>query len=392
VFAATAPTRRPQIDERATRVPRHRPALSSDDGEAIGRLLADAERPLVLAGGGVVASDAGRALSRLAAETGIPVVTTIMGKGSIDERDELALGVVGTFGQVRAGMALSGADAVLVVGSKLDQMSTYGFRLPAGPQRVAHVDIDGEEIGRVTPVDIGAVADASQALDALRTWWTATGASRRPPWTASLPADPVRVTPTDDPRVAPEEVVAAISERMGPDEVLVSDASLASGWAARFFRVKRPGRTFLAPRGLAGIGWAGGAAIGAQLAAGPSTRVVALAGDGAWGYTLAEVETAVRLSLPVTYVVLNNASYGWIAHTEDQLAMTELSHLTEADYALAAKAMGARAARVKTLAELVDAFDDASASGTTTVIEVLSSPDASPTVRLRDIRRAQQSG
>jgi acetolactate synthase-1/2/3 large subunit len=391
VFAAEVPARRPQIDARSTCVPRHRPAPAAADVERLGRLLLDAERPLILAGGGVLLSDAGHALTDLAHTSGIPVATTIMGKGSIDERDELAVGVVGTFGRIRAGRALSGADVVLVVGSKLDQLSTYGFRLPSPAQRIAHIDIDGEEIGRVTPVELGVVADAGEALRALGDWWRENGKPARGTWIASLPHDAARITPVSDPRVAPEEVVATVSARMTADDVFVSDASLSSGWSARCFEVKRHGRTYLSPRGLAGIGWAGGAAIGAQVASSSGTRVVALAGDGAWGYTLAEIETAARLDLPITYVVLNNASYGWIAHTEDQLEMTELSRLSEADYALAGRAMGARSARVKSIDEFRDAFAEAYEASTTTVIEVLSSPDASPTVRLRDLKGAPRT-
>ena len=115
--------------------------------------------------------------------------------------------------------------------------------------------------------------------------------------------------------------------------------------------------------------------------------MVALAGDGAWGYTMAEVETAARLRLPITFVILNNAAFGWITHVENQMQLTELSRLDEADYTLAGRAMGAASARVTSLdaldAELVAA---ATRSGPT-VIEVLSSADASPTLRIRDVRR-----
>ncbi len=135
--------------------PRFRPALAPGDVERVGALLAGAQRPVLLAGGGVLASGAWEALLEFAEATGIPVATTIMGKGAIDERHDLSLGVVGTFGCVRANAALIEADAVLVVGSKLDQLSTIGFRMPRPDQVLVHIDIDGEEIGRVTPVAAG---------------------------------------------------------------------------------------------------------------------------------------------------------------------------------------------------------------------------------------------
>jgi acetolactate synthase-1/2/3 large subunit len=280
--------------------PRFRPALAASDVDRINALLAEAERPLLLAGGGVIASGACDALRAFVEATDIPVATTIMGKGALDERHELSLGVVGTFGCVRAGAALIEADVVLVIGSKLDQVSTIGFRMPRAGQRLVHLDIDGEEIGRVTPVEVGAVADAREALTALQGHFRRTGATRHETWISRLPAEPGFEATAGGDGVAPEAILTTISESFPTEATLVSDASLASGWAARYFRVGRAGRSFLAPRGLAGIGWAGGAAIGASVAAGGRGRVVALAGDGAWGYTMAEVETAARAGLPIT--------------------------------------------------------------------------------------------
>lgn len=371
--------------------PRFRPALAASDIDRIGALLASAGRPLLLAGGGVLASGACDALRAFVEATGIPVATTIMGKGALDERHELSLGVVGTFGCIRAGAALIEADAVLVVGSKLDQVSTIGFRTPRAGQRLAHVDIDGEEIGRVTPVEVGAVADAREALTALRTDFERAGTTRRDPWISRLPAEPDYEAAVHDDGVAPEAVVTAISDTFPAGATLVSDASLASGWAARYFRVGRAGRSFLAPRGLAGIGWAGGAAVGASVAVGGRGRVIALAGDGAWGYTMAEVETAARAALPITYVILNNAAYGWITHVENDLQLNELSHLGQADYAAAASALGAKAWRVDSIEDFAQAFALATTTEGPTVVEVLSSPSASPTLRVRDLLDATRA-
>jgi acetolactate synthase-1/2/3 large subunit len=370
--------------------PRFRPALSAGDVERINALLDAAARPVLLAGGGVVASRAQDALLAFAERAGIPVATTIMGKGSIAERHALSLGVVGTFGCVRANAALIEADAVLVVGSKLDQLSTIGFRMPRREQHLAHIDIDGEEIGRVTRVEVGAVADAREALSALVDQHQASGARRHEAWFAGLPVELSGVEPAKDDGVAPDAVVAAMSDAFPSGAVLVSDASLASGWAARFFQVSKAGRQVLAPRGLAGIGWSGGAAIGACAAT--RGRVVALAGDGAWGYTMAEVETAARAGLPITYVVLNNASYGWVAHTETDMKISELSHLGKVDYSAAAAALGARAFRAETIGEFARAFQQATTIDGPAVVEVLSSPSASPTLRIRDVVRATRAG
>ncbi|HEX4018056.1 MAG TPA: thiamine pyrophosphate-binding protein [Frankiaceae bacterium] len=387
VFAAAPLAESPAMAAQDAAFPRFRPALARGDVERVAALLAGAQRPVVLAGGGVLASRASDALVTFAEATGLPVATTIMGKGAIDERHELSLGVVGTFGCLRANAALIEADAVLVIGSKLDQLSTIGFRMPRTSQRLAHIDIDGEEIGRVTPAEIGAVADAREALSALGDHARHSGMQRCSPWFAGLPEDTRTAVAAYSDGVAPDAVLETIGDLFPAGSTFVSDASLASGWAARFFRVAGMGRSFLAPRGLAGIGWAGGAAIGASVATGGG-RVIALAGDGAWGYTMAEVETASRLRLPITYVILNNASFGWVAHTESEAKLSELSHLGRVDYAAAAIALGAKAWRAHSIGEFGQAFRVATQTDGPAVVEVLSSPSASPTLRIRDVLSA----
>ena len=141
----------------------------------------------------------------------------------------------------------------------------------------------------------------------------------------------------------PRDVVMEIDRALVPGDVLLCDASLASGWGSQYYHVKDAGRSFLAPRGLAGTGWAGGAAIGARMALAPSFRLVALAGDGSWGYALAELETAVRLSKPIVYVILNNAGLGWIKLIHGSL--TEASAYGDIDFAAVARAMGASGVR-----------------------------------------------
>jgi thiamine pyrophosphate-dependent acetolactate synthase large subunit-like protein len=140
------------------------------------RVLATSTRPLLLAGGGALASGAGEAITAFAGSLGVPVATTINGKGAIDERHLLAAGVVGAFGSTVANQALPAADTVLVIGSKLGQLSTFGWRVPADDQTVVHVDVDATEIGRAVPVDLGLVGDAREAVVLLHAGLTGTTA------------------------------------------------------------------------------------------------------------------------------------------------------------------------------------------------------------------------
>ena len=306
-------------------------------------LLAGAERPVLLAGGGVLASGACDAVLAFAETTGIPVATTIMGKGAIDERHELSLGVVGTFGCIRANAALIEADAVLVIGSKLDQLSTIGFRMPRRDQRVAHIDIDGEEIGRVTPVEVGAVADAREALTALTEHVAASG---------FLAADRLVRRAAGGARSAGGRGGRRRrpGRRGGGDRRVVPvrcDARLRRIPGLGLGRALLPG-----PRERAGRSWLrAGSPASAGPAARPSVRRWPPVGAGwlLWRATEPGVtpwprwRRRVRMRLPITYVILNNASYGWVAHTETELKLTELSHLGQADYAAAAAALGAKA-------------------------------------------------
>jgi acetolactate synthase-1/2/3 large subunit len=363
--------------------PRLRGAPPAAQLEAAAQLLARARRPLILAGGGVLTSGAAPEVMRLAEASGIPLATTLNGKGSIDERHRLAAGVVGVFGQVRASRALARADVVLVLGSKLDQLSTFNWRVPGPGQSLIHVDVDAEEIGRALPVSLGIVADARETARLLAERLAGRAIAAELGWIDALDSAGQPGTAPGDSAIAPESVVAQLSELLGPGDVLLCDASLASGWGGQHHRVKHAGRGFLAPRGLAGIGWACGAAVGARLALDPRQRLACLAGDGGWAYALAEVETAVRLRQRIAYVVLNNASLAWIRHTEQHRGMEPTSDFGDVDFAAVARAMGAEGERVAQPTALPAALARAFAAPGPYVVDVLTSPDASPTVGLR---------
>jgi len=358
--------------------PRHRSAAPAAQVEEAVALLAKAQRPIVLAGGGALSSGAYAQVLRFADDFGVPVVTSINGKGVIDERHPLAHGVVGVFGDVAASQTLQQADVVLVLGSKFAQFNSFLFRLPAATQAIIHVDLDGEEIGRAIPAALGIVADIREAAQQIADGLAAAGA--RFSWSRAGEAPAQPGTASDDPAVGPEHVVAAINHLIDDHSILVTDASLASGWTASRHQVRQAGRRFLAPRGLAGIGWAGGAAIGAALAARAGTHVVAVAGDGAAAYWLGEIETAVRLNLPITFVMLNNAGFGWVIQGERSLGISPESTFSPVDFAAIGRAVGAGAARATTVAEVRSGLKAAIDHPGPFVLDVLSSERSSPSV------------
>ena len=364
--------------------PRHRPHPDPDLTEAIAQRIMAAERPVILAGGGVVFSGAAPALSALAEACLLPVATSLNGKGAIDERHRLSAGVVGGFGSQRGNLVVQASDLIVAIGTKHSQLGTHGWRLPGAGQTVVHVDIDGTEIGRAIPAQIGIVADARSfcaSLAAALEGWQ--GPST--PWIDGI--RPAEDAAGDDSGVRPEAVVGSLDRLLGPTDVLVCEASLSSGWGARYFRVKRAGPGMLAPRGLAGLGWAPGAALGARVAR-PEGRVVALTGDGGWGYGLSETETAVRYGLGITTVVLNNSSLAWIRHSESRMNMPYNTDFSPVDFAATARAMGADGRRIDRPEGVEATIEAALETSGPSVVEVTVSPEATPLIRYGSVRRA----
>ncbi len=371
----------PAVDPAATRFPRYRSAPSPAALDAAVALITSAQRPVIIAGGGVTLTGSAPAVSALAEAVGVPVVTTINGKGAIDERHPLAIGVIGVFGTPYANDVVRAADVIVAIGTKFDQLSTHSWRLILDDQRIVHVDADGEEIGRTRQVEVAVLADALEFAVAARRRLGELG-HRAPDWVGAVPPSSPPGTRADDPMLAPEHVVRALDGVLAPGDLLVSDASLSSGWAAAHFRVKTSGVGMLAPRGLAGIGWMPGAVIGARLAAEPGSKVVGLAGDGAWGYGMAEIETAVRLGLDLVVVVLNNSHLGWIKH-----AAAEMGHATDVgfgdvDFAAAAAAMGAKGQVVTSAGDLDESIRTAVGAGGVSVLDIRTSAEASPTTKI----------
>ncbi|MFK4273682.1 thiamine pyrophosphate-dependent enzyme, partial [Streptomyces milbemycinicus] len=185
--------------------------------------------------------------------------------------------------------------------------------------------------------------------------------------------------------VRPERIMHELDALLTPDTIVVADASYSSIWMSNYLRARRGGQRFLSPRGLAGLGWGLPMAIGAK-AASPESPVVAVVGDGGFAHCWSELETAVRMDLPVTVIVLNNAILGYQKHSElHQFAEhTSAIGITRIDHGAIADACGARGVRVDSAAGLGDALREALGSGRTTVLDVLTVADAFPPVSAWD--------
>lgn len=362
--------------------------------------LAAAKHPLVVAGGGVHMSDACAEVARLQEAAHLPVATTVMGKGAADETHPLTLGIIGyvmgTGTRTHALRAMvERADLVLLVGTRTNQNGTDSWKLFREGTRFIHLDADPMEIGRNyesarllgdAKLTLAALADALAARDlsarrAARPAVEREIAASVAAWGATMQGLLTR----DAPLCRPERVMAELDRLVGPEDVVVADASYSSIWVANYLTARRAGQRFLTPRGIAGLGWGLPMAIGAQVAlaeAGSKGRVVCLCGDGGFGHSWAELETLRRMDLPVTTIVLNNGILGYQKHAEEVRfgEHTKAVDFTAVDHAAIARACGVQGARVEGSAAIAPALREALGAGRPVLLDVVTDPDAKPPI------------
>jgi acetolactate synthase-1/2/3 large subunit len=356
------------------------PRPSDDEIRAVIELLASASRPVILAGAGVLRARTSTELTRFAELLQVPVIASWRRADVISNDNPLYLGMAGLGAAASVRERLDAADALLVIGSRLGETTSYGYAVPRAGLRWAYVDIvAGAGAGLPAP-ELTVAADAKAflraanerlvghaVLDAERVATRqANNAEDRAAWeTASV----VDAHPWDGPGVHPGRTVATLRKILPDDAILTTDAGNFAGWAGRGFRFRRPG-TFLGPTSGA-MGYGLPAAIAASLVH-RDRAVVALVGDGGLGMTMGELETAVRVGARVVVVVFDNERYGTIRMWQERRGTgvgvgTELGPV---DFAAIARACGARGVRVEKDAEFEGALRAALAADRTTVIQL----------------------
>ncbi|MES1930241.1 acetolactate synthase catalytic subunit [Salinisphaera dokdonensis CL-ES53] len=377
------------------RFPLDRTVAAPAQVEVAARALASAERPVIIAGGGIHASQAIDELSAIQ-EHGFPVATTAMGKGAIDEQHPLSIGVVGYFmarrGRTAALRALvSEADVVLLIGNRTNQNGTDSWSLYPANAKYIHLDIDGQEVGR-NYESIRLVGDAKLTLAALddaldrqdlgereraRASLESTIADARKAWHEDLEA----LVDYDARPIRPERLMRDADALLTSDMLVVADASYASIWVSNFLTCKKRGSRFITPRGLAGLGWGLPFALGVK-AARPECPVFCLTGDGGFGHVWAELETARRMQLPVVITVLNNQILGYQKHSEQVLhgRYTDVCEFTAVDHAAIARACGCNGVRIEDPADYGPALEQALATDSVTVLDVVTDERAYPPI------------
>jgi acetolactate synthase-1/2/3 large subunit len=323
-----------------------------------------------------------------------------MGKGAVDERHALSCGVLGALvGQTSLGRhtreLLAKADVILEVGTRNNQNGTDSWRLIPNAAKLIQIDIDPQEIGRNYEA-LRLVGDAAETLEALAGALSKLDLSRRREARGALEtriAEAWRrfeaarrpLSGRNDGPIRPERLMAELQGLLTPETIVVADASYSSMWIVGQLRSLAPGMRFLTPRGLAGLGWGLPLAIGAKVAR-PASPVVALVGDGGFAHSWAELETLVRMQVPVTVIVLNNGILGYQRDAEDVKFGTHTTacHFAPVDHAAIARACGAEGLRVEDAKDVRDYLLHAIGSGKPSLIEIMTDPDAHPPLSLYD--------
>jgi acetolactate synthase-1/2/3 large subunit len=365
------------------RVEGGRPAVqraTDDEIRQVIELLASARRPVILAGGGILRARTSTDLLRFAELLQVPVVAAWRRADVVSNDDPLYLGMAGLGAASTIHPRLAGADAMLVIGCRLNEPTSVDYTIPGGATRWAHVDLEPRAGGDLPAPDLAVTADARNFLRAANDRLVgravldaelvrerqAGNAADRTAWEAASTVD---AGDWNGPGVHPGRVVMTLRDILPDEAIITTDAGNFAGWAGRGFRFRRPG-TFLGPTSGA-MGYGLPAAIAASLVH-RDRPVVALVGDGGMAMTMAELETAVREHARVIVIVFDNERYGTIRMWQDRRGTgSEVgTELGPVDFAAIGRAMGARGVRVESDAEFEPALRQALAETRSTVIQL----------------------
>lgn len=361
------------------------------------RLLANAEAPIIYAGGGVIGSQAQAELRALQELAHLPVATSTMGKGAVDETHPLSIGVIGYYMAARgmtkfAKPLITQADVILLVGNRTNQNGTDSWTLLPQNATYIHIDIDPAEIGRNYEA-LRLNGDAKLTLQALSDALAAQDLAKRRNARARLAQliasakhkhreEIAEVTRSDASPIRPERFMAELEKQLADDHIVVADASFSSIWIANFLTATA-NRRFITPRGQAGLGWGFPLALGARIGA-PGRPVFCVVGDGGFGHVWSELETARRHGIKVAIAVMNNGILGYQKHAEDAALgrHTNVCDFMAVDHAAIAKACGLPGIRVERARDVAPAITAAMRADSSVVIDVLADPNAMPPVKL----------
>jgi acetolactate synthase-1/2/3 large subunit len=344
-------------------------------------LIDRAERPVLYVGGGIVKAEAAAVLRHLAERTGVPVTTTLMGRGAFPDSHPLALGMPGMHGTYTAITAMQKADLLIAIGVRFDDRVTGNPSLFAPHAKVIHADVDPAEIGKVRRPDVPIVGDARRVIEQLIEAWGERETPERQEWMETIRAwqreFPLRYEQQPDGPIKPQFVVEELHRLTGGDATVVAGVGQHQMWASQFWSFEDP-RRWINSGGLGTMGFAVPAAVGAK-AGRPDDLVYAIDGDGCFQMTSQELITAATEGIPVKVAVINNSAYGMVTQWQRLFYNGRYSASLlgdKVDYVKLAEAMGCVGLRAETPDEVTPTLEKSLAiDDQPVVVEIVCDPD-----------------
>ncbi|HNX93184.1 MAG TPA: biosynthetic-type acetolactate synthase large subunit, partial [Syntrophomonas sp.] len=325
-------------------------------------LINSAQRPVIYAGGGVVASNAAEELLAITEKMHIPVTTTLMGLGSFPGHNPLNLGMLGMHGTRYANYAIGECDVLIAMGVRFDDRVTGKIAEFAPHAKVIHMDIDAAEIGKNVCVDVPIVGDVKEILQGLLPRLEPQSDLKE--WLETIERwkdeYPLCYAASTEGRIPPQHIIEKISDLTDGEAIIATEVGQHQMWTCQFYKFRHP-RSFVSSGGLGTMGYGFPAAIGAKIAC-PDKTVINIAGDGSIQMNIQELGTAIQYKLPVIICILNNHYLGMVRQWQTLFYGERYSHTdmtSQPDFVKLAEAYGAVGIRVKCMEEVDEALQKA---------------------------------
>ncbi|MFA9496622.1 MAG: thiamine pyrophosphate-binding protein [Candidatus Bathyarchaeota archaeon] len=369
----------PRREEYARSYPNGRTHPNMDDLKKVAEILAGANRPLIVAGGGVIISRAWDEVVKLAEYMYIPVATTLSGKGTIPDHHPLSIGVAGRYSSSMANKIVEDTDVVFYIGSRAGGMATDNWTVPGQEATIIQLDIEPESIGRNYYPAARMICDAKLGVQDLlkvvkemmkkpeKRKYLDTISKLKKEWRREVAS----VMESNAVPIKPHRIIKEIRQILGDQDIVVADTGQMGAWTGVLYPIIAPGRTYIRAAGT--LGWSLPAAIGAKFAAGDN-KVLDVTGDGGVAYHISELETALRLEKPFVAVVFNNVTLGMLHYgfkwRGDGKALKS-SDFIDVDYGKIAEAFNCYGQRVEKPGEIGEAIQNAFDSGKPAIVDVM---------------------
>ena len=338
------------------------------------KMILNAKRPVIYAGGGIVSSNASFELHKLAEMLNAPVTTTLLGMGAFPTDHPLFLGMLGMHGTKYANFSIQDSDLLIAVGARFDDRVTSKISSFASGAKIIHIDVDPAEISKNVAVDIPIVGDAKCVLkDLIKTLSDKITAGKTDDWVKRVQQWKKEYPLTyqrDSSKIKPQFVIETLCE-VEPNAIVATEVGQHQMWTAQYFKFKQP-RKFITSGGLGTMGYGLPAAMGAKVGC-PDQVVFDVAGDGSFQMNSQELATLVSNDIPVVAVILNNGYLGMVRQWQELFYDRHYSHTDisdSVDFVKLAEAYGALGLRVEKKSELKEAVQTAVKSGRPAVIDV----------------------